>query len=105
MVLGSRTQLYHLRQASKLWAAGRCIGHGGIPSPRKSEVMNAPAEQSLSGIKWKRLSTNADAPSCLVLDGPNPLVKNEEQKFGPHGYLTLEFDGPRLTERVHLPEK
>ena len=66
--------------------------------------MNAPAERTLSGISWKRLSANAQAPSSLVLDGPNPLVPGEEQKFGPHGYLTLDFDGPDLIERVHLPD-
>jgi predicted phosphodiesterase len=83
---------------------GRCIGHGGIPSPRNSQVLNAPVDRSLSGISWKRLSATADAPSSLVLDGPNPLIKGEENKFGPHGYLTLEFDGPDLIERVHLPD-
>jgi hypothetical protein len=83
---------------------GRCIGHGGIPSPRKMEVMDAPADRRINGIAWKRLSGSHDAPSCLVLDGPNPLVKGEEQKFGPHGYLTLDFDGPNLIERVHLPD-
>jgi hypothetical protein len=83
---------------------GRCIGHGGIPSPRRDEVRSAPAERSLSGISWKRLSATAEAPSCLVLDGPNPLVPGEEQKFGPHGYLTLEFDGPNVIERIHLPD-
>lgn len=83
---------------------GRCIGHGGIPSPRKTEVMDAVAAQQLHGVKWKRLAGNADSPDCLVLDGPNPLVAGEEQKFVPHGYLTLAFKGERLTERVHLPD-
>jgi hypothetical protein len=83
---------------------GRCIGHGGIPSPRKSIVTNANTEKAMNGISWKRLSANQDAPSCLVLDGSNPLVKGEERKFGPHGYLTLDFDGPNLIERVHLPD-
>ena len=83
---------------------GRCIGHGGIPSPRKSEVLSAPLDRSLNGISWKRLSATANAPSSLALDGPNSLVKGEEAKFGPHGYLTLEFDGPDLVERVHLPD-
>jgi Calcineurin-like phosphoesterase len=83
---------------------GRCIGHGGIPSPRKWEVLSASAGPSLSGITWKRLTATPEAPSCLVLDGPNPLVKGEEEKFGPHGYLTLEFNGPNLIERVHLPD-
>jgi hypothetical protein len=83
---------------------GRCIGHGGIPSPRKTEVMNAHDDVRLDGIAWKRLSASPDAPACLVLDGNNPLVQGEEKKFGPHGYLTLEFDGPNLIERVHLPD-
>jgi len=83
---------------------GRCIGHGGIPSPRKTEVMEARTEKRLAGIAWKRLSANRDAPSCLVLDGPNPLIKNEEERFGPHGYLSLEINGPHLVERIHLPD-
>jgi hypothetical protein len=83
---------------------GRCIGHGGIPSPRNSTVVSAPLDRSLGGISWKRLSATADAPSSLALDGRNPLIKGEEEKFGPHGYLTLEFAGPNLIERVHLPD-
>ena len=66
-------------------------------------MKNATTDRSVHGIHWKRLSGNASAPSCLVLDGSNPLVKGEEDKFGPHGYLTLDFKGPELIERVHLP--
>ena len=83
---------------------GRCIGHGGIPAPRKSMVKNAPDHKRLNGIAWKRLNASNNAPGCIVLDGSNDLVKGEEKKFGPHGYLTLEFDGPELVERVHLPD-
>jgi hypothetical protein len=88
----------------KLGLLGRCIGNGGIPALRKAEVLDAPTDRSLGAISWKRLSASADAPSSLALDGPNPLVKSEEMKFGPHGYLTLDFDGPNLIERVHLPD-
>jgi hypothetical protein len=83
---------------------GRCVGHGGIPSPRKSEVTEAPTMRALNNIGWKRLQASAEAPSCVVLDGANPFVPGEENKFGPHGYLTLEFIGPQLIERVHLPD-
>jgi calcineurin-like phosphoesterase family protein len=83
---------------------GRCIGHGGIPSPRKSAVRSAPTSHNLGGIAWKRLSAGQYAPPSIVLDGRNPLVPGEEDKFGPHGYLTLDFDGPKLIERVHLPD-
>lgn len=83
---------------------GRCIGNGGIPAPRKSVVMNAQSAQVVNDVTWKHLPADENAPACLILDGPNPFVAGEEQKFGPHGFLTLEFDGPRLTERIHLPD-
>ncbi|GAU82935.1 metallophosphoesterase [Bosea sp. BIWAKO-01] len=83
---------------------GRCVGNGGIPSPRKSTVTSAETERASHGVEWKRLRGNAAAPACLVLDGPNPLVKGEEHKFVPHGYLTLDFDGPTLIERMRLPD-
>jgi hypothetical protein len=83
---------------------GRCIGHGGIPEPRKFEVRDAPTARNMHGIAWKKLGANSNAPGCLVLDGPNPLIPGEEEKFGPHGYLTLSFDGAQLVERVHLPD-
>jgi predicted phosphodiesterase len=82
---------------------GRCIGHGGIPSPRKGAVRDADLDRRVGSVAWMRLSETGDSPACLVLDGENPLVPGEEKKFGPHGYLTLEFNGPDLIERVHLP--
>jgi Calcineurin-like phosphoesterase len=83
--------------------SGRCIGHGGIPSPRKAKVLNAPSERISGGVAWKRFSSTAESPSCLLLDGPNPYIKGEEDMFGPHGYATLQFEGPSLIERIFLP--
>jgi hypothetical protein len=81
---------------------GRCLGNGGIPEVRKDEVKRAPTEKSVAGVTWKRMSKTEVSPGCLVLDGPNPDVKGEEEKFVPHGYMTLEFNKGTLTERVHL---
>jgi hypothetical protein len=81
---------------------GRCLGNGGIPEVRKREVKNAPTEKSVEGVMWKRLSATNDSPSCLALDGRNLDIPGEEDKFVPHGYMTLEFNGPTLVERVHL---
>ena len=81
---------------------GRCLGNGGIPEVRKSEVKNAPTEKSLEGVMWKRLEATKDCPRCLALDGPNPDIAGETEKFVPHGYMTLELNGAKLTERVHL---
>jgi Calcineurin-like phosphoesterase len=81
---------------------GRCLGNGGIPEVRKDEVKHAPTERAVEGVMWKRMSATNDSPSCLALDGPNPDITGEEQKFVPHGYMTLELNGATLVERVHL---
>jgi hypothetical protein len=83
---------------------GRCLGNGGIPEPRKSDVKQAPTERTVGATMWKRLSATGDSPGCLVLDGPNPDIAGEEEKFVPHGFMTLEFSGPTLTERVFLSD-
>jgi predicted phosphodiesterase len=81
---------------------GRCLGNGGIPEVRKDEVKNAPTEKTVEGVMWKRMAATNESPSCLALDGPNPDIVGEAQKFVPHGYMTLELNGPTLIERVHL---
>ena len=81
---------------------GRCLGNGGIPEVRKDEVKNAPTEKTVEGVMWKRMSATNESPSCLALDGPNPDIVGEAEKFVPHGYMTLELNGPTLIERVHL---
>ena len=64
---------------------GRCLGNGGIPEPRKQEVIDAPTERSVGSVTWKRFAATSDSPSCLRLDGPNPDVVGEEDRFVPTG--------------------
>jgi hypothetical protein len=90
--------LYDPHPEYKLMA--RCLGNGGIPEPRIRRVQQAVTERRVGNASWKRLSKTSDSPSCLVLDGPNEFVEGEENKFGPHGFMTLEFDGPVLKEQV-----
>lgn len=94
--------LYEAHEEYHLLA--RCLGNGGIPSPRKSAVVSAAAEKSIGPVSWKRFAKTEDSPSCLVLDGRNAFVEGEEKTFGPHGFMTLEFRGPRITERVYLAD-
>ncbi len=82
----------------------RCLGNGGIPEPRHLRARLAPIERSVGDITWRRVPADLQAPSGLVLDGPNPDVPGREHDFVPHGYMTLDFDGPVLTERVLLPD-
>jgi hypothetical protein len=67
-------------------------------------VKAAKTETTIGKVQWKRLDKTDDSPSCLALDGPNPDIPGEEEKFVPHGYVTLAFDGPTLTERVFLAD-
>src|SRR5262249_46248322 len=82
---------------------GRCLGHGGIPYTR-SAVAGFPVERSVGHASWRRFDPRGPAPGGLVLDGPNPYIVGKENKYGPHGFATLEFDGPTLTERIHAPD-
>jgi hypothetical protein len=39
-------------------------------------------------------------PRAVVLEGPNELIPGEEEKFSPHGYGVLNFDGEHLEEEI-----
>jgi len=77
---------------------GRCVGHGGFPYFREKNVLgnDTPAKPS-----WKRLDSKNLVPFGRVLDGGNPFIKDHEKEYGPHGYMTLEFDEDELFEIVH----
>jgi hypothetical protein len=81
---------------------GRCLGNGGIPEAREKVVKDAPVHTRAGAVCWKRLEATADSPACLALDGANPDIPENPEKFVPHGFMTLELDGPTLTERVFL---
>lgn len=94
--------VYHKHERWNLH--GRCVGHSGYPyfRPRLNGIGRTEAD---SGVSWVELAPRPDvAPGALVLDGPNPYVPGEEEKYGAHGYVTLEFDGPRLREIFHLAD-
>jgi len=89
---------------------GRCLGHGGIPEPRKDEVKNAPADTKYAGgagCTWRRLAGKENVPGSIALDGPNMDMKkpSDQQKFVPHGFMTLEFKGDQLIERVFASDQ
>lgn len=82
---------------------GRCIGHGGMPQSR-DKTRGLPLAPEHPAAEWRRSSARSmggnQLPSCIVLDGPNNDIKGEEDKFSPHGYAVLKFEGPRLTEQI-----
>lgn len=79
---------------------GRCLGHGGMPYIR-GEVKDLPVDRRVGDSIWRRFGAENMIPSGLVLDGPNPDIEGKEDKYGPNGYMSLEFEGSSLTEVVH----
>ncbi len=80
---------------------GRCVGHGGYPYFRAA-VAEFPEVPGREG--WRTLPARNVAPPGVVLDGENPFVKGYEAEYGPNGYMSLEFEGPRLIEVVHAAD-
>jgi hypothetical protein len=89
---------------------GRCLGNGGIPEPRDRRVTGAAADQTqatgVANTVWKRVTVAPEAPGAIVLDGPNMTMEKtkDQQKFSPHGFMTLEFKGDKLIEKVFLSD-
>jgi hypothetical protein len=78
---------------------GRCIGHSGFPEFRKPEWGVAPAETT-----WLRLNGTSVTPAAVLLDGRNPFITGHESEYGPHGYVTIQFENTKLTECYFLAD-
>jgi calcineurin-like phosphoesterase family protein len=77
---------------------GRCVGHGGFPYFRETKVVDpVPPPRPI----WKRLDSRNLVPSARMLDGVNPFIEGHEKEYGPHGYMSLEFEDEDLFEIVH----
>lgn len=81
---------------------GRCLGHGGMPYSR-GPVEDVPVHRKVGDAIWRRFEAKNMVPGGLVLDGPNPHVEGKENKYGPNGYMVLEFDDETLSEAIHAP--
>jgi hypothetical protein len=87
----------------------RCIGNSGMPDSR-DPTRNLPqaGEPVYDRAEWRRSKAQSKEgnllPDVVVLEGPNEYIKDEEDKFSPHGYAVLDFDGPSLTEQVLNPK-
>ena len=80
---------------------GRCLGHGGMPYKTLSKYNAANSQYSQNGSKWVRVPGEGGVPGSMILNDSNPFIGND---YGPNGYMTLELDGPNLTERFHNPD-
>lgn len=96
-----RCVVYDVDEGTGLTA--RCVGHSGMPQ-RRGDEKTAPSEIAVGNYNWRRLPRKATiAPSALILDGQNDFIKGDEDKYSPHGYVTLHLSGKNLHEEYHLP--
>ncbi|HKG14452.1 MAG TPA: hypothetical protein VKB12_14080 [Pyrinomonadaceae bacterium] len=87
---------------------GRCVGHGGYPYFRK----NWAGPSGLGGKvdpdnkNWVLLGKKNFAPGGRVVDGPNPFIGDgdDPNRYGPQGYMSVEFSGAHINEVVHAPD-
>jgi len=78
---------------------GRCIGFGGFPAYRDTEL-GAGGDV----YKWIHMRARPHAPEALLLDGPNFWVTANPDQYSPHGYLFLELDGAKAWESYRTPD-
>ena len=83
---------------------GRCLGHSGFPYFRES-VAHTPVErENPDGSRWHSLKAPEGVPEALLLDGPNIYLPGHENRYGPHGYMSLELGQDSLEETVHAAD-
>ncbi|NDU91856.1 MAG: hypothetical protein G3I10_04505 [Ferrovum sp.] len=86
---------------TKWGLSARCVGNGGFPEFR----------DTVSGCggptHFVQLPATPDVPASELLDGPNPFIDDapsDPDKYGPHGFLTLELDGTAAYETYFDPK-
>lgn len=83
---------------------GRCVGHSGYPyftDKNKAGTVSALGPQ---GSTWRTVGMKNMVPGGLILEGPNPYLPGHEKEYGPNGYMTLELNGDRINEIIHMPD-
>ena len=97
-----RCMIYDQHPAYGLHA--RCVGHSGYPYFTDKTDVGTLGPKGNQDTVWRRVETKNMVPGGSILEGPNPYVKGEENKYGPNGYMTLEFEDDHLNEVVHTPD-
>jgi hypothetical protein len=82
-----------------IWGVlGRCVGHSAFPYFRDD------FDQPLAKPGWQRVTGRNLVPGGRVLDGPNQYVEDNGKKYGPNGYVVLEFEDRDLKEVFLNPD-
>jgi hypothetical protein len=88
------------------WALkGRCIGHSGYPYFR-IDLEKYPLKKPVNpdGSAWRQLGMTNGTPGGFILDGQNHYVKEDPNRYGPHGYASIHLSGAHLLEQIHAAD-
>jgi hypothetical protein len=83
---------------------GRCVGHSGYPYFRDKINSGTIVAHGSQDSTLRKVESKNMVPGGLILEGPNPYVKDHQNEYGPNGYMTLELNGDRLNEIVQMPD-
>jgi hypothetical protein len=97
-----RCMIYDQHPAWGLY--GRCIGHSGYPYFKDQFNEGRIVKCGPQDSQWRQVGLKGLVPGGLILEGPNPYVEGHAEKYGPQGYMTLEFRDDQLNEIVHTPD-
>lgn len=94
----------------RLGLRGRCVGHSGFPYIRRNDVRGATRVTTMTsqseGCHLVQLQGDGRAPTALAVDGPNLHIDpadGDPSRYGPNGYMTIEFNGRLVEERLCAP--
>lgn len=99
---GHEHRLILYAKHSKWGVSARCVGHGGFPEFRAT----APGCGGKDTM-FVNLPATLDVPASELLDGPNRFIDDspsDPPKYNPHGFLTLQFQGPQVVESYFDPD-
>jgi len=84
---------------------GRCVGHGGYPYFQVTADPGWKTTSGLNGSRWYEFGAHRGAPGGRILGDDNPYVESPKKiKYGAHGFVVLELDGPRCIESYRRPD-
>lgn len=80
----------------------RCVGHGGMPYKRMTDLGAAHLPDARNGAIWLAAGAKGNVPASLIWDAPNPYI--DDPDYCANGFLTLEIEGPHLVELLHAAD-
>lgn len=74
----------------------RLVGHGAFPEFR-DKVEGCGGDE----LHFVKLPAKPHVPAAELLDGPNKYIQDNPAGYSPHGFLVVDFNGPKALETYY----